>query len=200
LAQPYVEGKLEIGFISYVSMFWSTFLGSSCAYWIGFFVMFAKHILVPGELRLVWHSPASTPGIASLSRGFAFSTSATLIALAAIEYLAVRVSSYGTGMTLTVVITAVPLVGVLGFLVLGVVPHWLLFVVVREARMSALRRLVPLTGAAMPTNSKDISLRSPMVDLYRLIETSPGLPFSTSAIVQYAAAVLGAVLAFILTR
>ena len=200
LVQPYVEAKLEIGFISYVSMFWSTFLGSNCAYWIIFFVGFARRVLVPGEVHLIWHSPASTPGIAALSRGFAFSTAATLVAFATIEYLAVRVSSYGNGEALQVVINVVPLVGGLGFLALGVVPHWLLFVSVRHARMSALRTLVPLTGTSMPTTAKGIERRLAIVDLYRLIESSPGLPFSTSAMVQYVAALLGAVAAFIIAR
>ncbi|MFI7550702.1 hypothetical protein ACIBQ2_13215 [Micromonospora sediminimaris] len=199
LIQPYIVANLEMGPVSYLAIFWATLIGGNCAYWMAFFVFFASRILRSGELNLVWHSPASTPAIARMSTGYAFTTMVTLIALLALEVLSIRASTYGTSAVLDSVIRAIPPIAAVCALATGIIPHMLLFVAVRNSRRAALLALLPLTGAEPPTTAQEVKSIQENIALYRLVETSPGLPFSTAAIIQYGAAIFGSIVAFFLS-
>lgn len=199
LIQPYIVDNLEMGPVSYLAIFWSTLIGGNCAYWMAFFVYFASRILRSSDLNLVWHSPASTPAIARMSTGYAFTTTVTLIALLAVELLSIRASTYGSSAVLDSVIRAVPPIAAVCALATGIIPHMLLFVAVRNARQATLLAMLPLTGAEPPTTAQEVKSVQENIALYRLVETSPGLPFNTAAIVQYGAAIFGSIVAFFLS-
>jgi hypothetical protein len=65
----------------------------------------------------------------------------------------------------------------------------------RRATLACLRELVAPTP---PANRQDVDRYAATIELYRLVEMSPGLPFNTTAMVQYGAAVLGTLLAYLL--
>jgi hypothetical protein len=87
-----------------------------------------------------------------------------------------------------------------GALLAGILPHAWLYLAVRDARRSALDRLRPLIDNEPPGTEEKVERLHERIELYRLVETSPGLPFNAASMVQYAAAVLGTLLAFVLER
>jgi hypothetical protein len=198
IAEPEIRTQLEINFPSYVAVAWTGMIGGNCVYWLVALSDLVRRILRLPDLSLIWHSPASTPAIAQLSGGFAFMTMATLAAFVCVEVLAVRSAAYGQSNVLTSLTTVIPVLAGVGALVVGILPHWWLYSAVRDGRRAALRALLPLAGDRVPTTTEQAALVRDNVSLYREVETSPSLPFSTAAMVQYAAAVLGTLVAFLL--
>jgi hypothetical protein len=200
MTHPSIVGQLEMGLMSYVAVAWTGVVGANCAYWIIVLSDLARRILRMKDLRLVWHSPASTAGLALLSGAFGFTTLATLVAMAGVEVLALGASTYGDSPVLSALTTVIPIIAGCLSLAAGIMPHWWLYRAVRDARRASLAVLLPFTGDDPLTSVDSAQPARSTVDLYRLVETSPGLPFSTGAIVQYAAAVLGTLVAYFLGR
>ena len=200
LVQQAINAKLEIKPISYVSVGWTSAIGANLIYWLIVNPELIRKMLRLKKLNVIWHSPASTSAIAKLSAGFAFTTFAMLGAFLTTEFLAFHVNGYGKSEALTASTIFVPVIaGILTFVV-GLLPHWWLYKVVREARQDSLKALWRLAGTRPPTSIRAVDKTHGLVDLYRLVERSPGLPFSTAAMVQYAAAVLGSLVAYFLAR
>lgn len=195
-----IESQLEIAPISYVALAWTSSLGANAVYWIAVNTEVIRRILRLRGLHLIWHSPASTPAITALSRGFGFCASAVLVAALSIEFLAFQVSSYGRDGLLSALTIFVPSFTGAITLFVGLAPHFWLYGVVREARQKALNSLERLIGDKPPSTRQEGERVYQHVRLYRLVEQSPGLPFSTAAMVQYAAAVLGSLVAYFLGR
>lgn len=197
ISRPAIEGYLEIGIISYITVGWTGLLASNGIYWIVIVASLGRRILRLKDLQLVWHSPASTPGIVSLSSGFAFGTAAGLAILLGLELLALQVSTYGNSQVLRAMsVTFVVAAGLLT-LTLGILPHWWLYQVVRDARRAALRLLSQSTGL-VPRTPTEIATAAQRIQLYRLVESSPGLPFSTRSMAEYAVTVLATLTATLL--
>lgn len=201
-AEPAIAGALEIGPVSYVAVGWTAFIAGSEAYCVVVVSRLGHQILRQRDLNLVWHSPASTPGIAQLSSGYAYGTSAILVLAIAVEGLALRISTYGDSAVLNTVSIAFPIAAALAALIFGVLPHWWLYLAVRDARRQVLRRLS--LPAALPDTAAEVADAQAKISLYRMVESSPGLPFSTASMVQYAAAVIstliGTLVAIVLGR
>jgi hypothetical protein len=201
-ARPAIEGQLELGLVSFVSVAWTGFIAGDATYCVVVMSRFGRRLLRLRDLSLVWHSPASTPGIAQLSSGYTYGTSAILVIAIAVEVLALKVSMYGDSVVLNTISITFPVAAALAALIFGVLPHWWLYRVVRDARREVLRRLSP--PAALPSTAAQVADAQAKISLYRLVESSPGLPFSTASMVQYSAAVIstliGTVLAILLGR
>lgn len=192
--------RLEIRPLSYLAVAWTCALGANAIYWLIVNPEMTRRILRLPGLNLIWHSPASTPAIVKLSRGYGFCTCAVLFAALSTEFLALQVSSYGTDGLLSALTVFVPsLTGAIALFV-GLAPHFWLYGAVRDARQVVLSRLESLIGQDPPSTRKASERVYQPVELYRLVESSPGLPFSTVAMVQYAAAVLGSLVAYFLGR
>lgn len=192
--------KLEVTPLSYLGVAWTCALGANAIYWLIVNPEMTRRILRLQRLHLIWHSPASTPAIIKLSRGYGFCTSAVLVAALSTEFLALQISSYGTDGLLSALTIFVPsLTGAIALFV-GLAPHFWLYGAVRNARQVTLSRLEVLIGKEPPSTRKAAERVHQHVELYRLVERSPGLPFSTAAMVQYAAAVLGSLVAYFLGR
>ncbi len=189
LAQPAIADRLEIGPVSYLSVGWTAFVLGNDAYWLLTVSRLGRRILHQPDLNLVWHSPASTPGIVALSRGYTFGTVAILFLAIGVELLALRVSTYGDSVVLQTVAITFPVLAAVAALIFGVLPHWWLYLAVRDARHRVLRALVP-QARRPPANAAELADAQSRIGLYNIVESSAGLPFSTGAMVQYAAAVL----------
>lgn len=198
--QPALKIKLEIGPISYISVAWTAAIGANMGYWIIVNPEFIRRLLRLKQLNLIWHSPASTLVIVKLSRGFAFTAIAMLGAALTTELLAFRISHYNKSAALYGMTIFVPVLAGLFTLVVGLMPHWWLYAVVRDARRASLEALQRLIGNRPPNSPRAADHEQGLVELYRLVEESPGLSFSTVAMVQYAAAVLGSLVAYFLAR
>jgi hypothetical protein len=198
LTQPAIEARLEMGPVSYVTMAWAGLIGGNCFYWLVTLSEFGRRVLGRRDLNLVWHSPSSTPAIAQLSDMFGFLTLVVLIVFVAMELFNYAASRYGSSAVLSVLSDVFPVGFAVAALLAGLMPHFFLYRTVRDARRSTLRALLPLTGDRPPSTPDAAALLHERIELYRLVETSPGLPFSTASMVQFAAAVLGTLLAFFL--
>ncbi len=198
LTQPAIKPQLEIGLVSYVSVGWTGAIGGNCLYWIVALSEFGRRVLRQRSLNLTWHSPASTPGLTGLSDTFAALTIAVLAAFLLTEVLAVQASRYGPSAVLSTLANIIPVASAVAALLAGIIPHGWLYLAVRDARRSALVTVGALISQQPPTSIRDIDRMHTAIDLYRLIETSPGLPFNTTAMIQYGATVLGTLLAYLL--
>lgn len=200
VVQHTISVKLEIGPVSYISVAWTGAIGANMVYWVIVNPEMIRRLLRLKHLNLVWYSPASTPAIAKLSGGLAFTTTAVVGAALTTEFLAFHLFRYGKSDFLTAATIFVPaLAGILA-LVVGLLPHLRLYEVVRDSRRISLEKLRRLIQGHPPTSAVAARRGQGIIELYRLVEQSPGLPFSTAAIVQYAAAVLGSLVAYLLTR
>jgi hypothetical protein len=198
LTQPAIGAKLEMGLVSYVTVAWAALIGGNCFYWLITLSEFGRRVLGRRDLNLVWHSPSSTPAIAQLSDMFGFLTLIVLIMFVAMELFNYAASRYGSSAVLSILSDVFPVGFAVAALLAGLMPHFFLYRRIRDARRSTLRALLPLTGDGPPSTPEAAALVHERIELYRLVETSPGLPFSTASMVQFAAAVLGTLLAFFL--
>jgi hypothetical protein len=197
---PVIRPHLEIGLVSYLSVAWTCAVGANGIYWLIINPELTRRILSLDNLHMIWHSPANTPAIIKLSRGYGFITIVVLGASLSTEFLAFQLSSYRKDSLLSALTIFVPvLAGVLA-LIVGLAPHLWLYVVVRNVRNKALLAVERLIGERPPGTRRTAEQIRGHIELYRLIEQSPGLPFSTVAMVQYAAAVLGSLVAYFLGR
>lgn len=198
LTHSAIQARLELGVISYLSVAWSGFICGNCIYWAFALSQFGRLALRRRDLDLVWHSPASTPAIMRLSEMYGALTLFILLAFLALQFLNLRASRYGESPVLTALSTVIPIGAAISSLATGLIPHLWLYATVREARSAALAVLRINTGGAPPASPGEAAQRQAYVELYRLVETSPGLPFSTASMVQYGAAILGTLLAYLL--
>jgi hypothetical protein len=198
LAQPAIANRLEIGPVSYVSVAWTAFIGASGCYWLVMLAELGRRMLRVKDLNLVWHSPASTPGIARLSLGYTVGTAGILAVAVGVELLALQVSTYGDSPVLRTISLVLPFAAALAALVFGILPHWWLYLAVRDARRRVLKQLSPLINGPSLSGSRQIAETTERVNLYRLVETSPGLPFSTTSMVEYSAGVLATLIGTLL--
>jgi hypothetical protein len=189
LVEPVISKRVEISPVSYISVGWTGFLGGNGILWLIILTRLSRRIMRRENLNLTWYSPASTPAIILFSRVHTFGAIAILVAGLIMEMLALRVSAYGANLTLNILAISIPIIAVIGSFLFGGLPHWWLYHAVREARQRSLRALRP-RSVKPPDSSTELAEAQGWVSLYTIVESSPGLPFSTGWAVQYAAAVL----------
>jgi hypothetical protein len=200
LTEPAIQQQLEIGPTSYCAVALTGMIAGDSLYWLVVMSEFSRRLLRRPGLNVVWHSPASTPGLTMLSDAFTSLTVAVLAACLGAEVLALHAGRYGHSAVLATISNIMPVFASAGALLAGILPHAWLYLAVRDARRSALDRLRPLIDNEPPGTEEKVERLHERIELYRLVETSPGLPFNAASMVQYAAAVLGTLLAFVLER
>jgi hypothetical protein len=196
LVTPALRGHLDTSAVSYVAVGWLGAIVGDGLYWLIVLVLLSFRTLRCAGLELVWHSPASTPGLVLLSEGYRLATIFTTGNALISETLALLVPGDKSAM-LAALRVGIPIAAVAAAIAAGVLPHLVLFHFVRDARQRVLRELIDLVGP-VPANRTGASRAEPRVSLYRLVEASPGLPFSTAAILAYATTLLGSLVAFLL--
>ena len=185
-----------------VNLAWSmSFLGN-VSYWLIVPPIMVIIMRKCTDLSLRWNDPARTPGIRTLSEGYAYS--AIFLALAAFA------------VTLPGLLGKAPLPGkylpylyglLLGLsLWVGAFTQFMLFTITRRFR---LRMMDTLAGgdayqlsearAAEIFEKVRVSENSPSTRAaYDMLAEAPSLPYGTGLIVQYATAILGSVVGFLL--
>jgi hypothetical protein len=181
---------------------WTMFFLGNVSYWLIVPPLMVIRMRKCSDLALRWNDPARTPGIRTLSEGYAYP--ALFLALGALA------------VTLPGLLGNAPLLGtyqpyLYGILLalslwVGALTQLVIFVIIRRYR---LRLLDTLAGAESYRLSEGhvaeifervrITEAAPItLAAYNSIAGAPGLPYGTSLIVQYAAALVGSLVGFLL--
>ncbi|WP_157734899.1 hypothetical protein [Pseudofrankia inefficax] len=186
-----------------VNLAWSmSFLGN-VGYWLivpPIMVIFMRRCT---DLSLRWNDPARTPGVRTLSEGYAYS--AIFLALGA---LAVTLP----GLFVSARLFAGYLPYLYGLLLglslwVGAFTQFMIFTITRRFRLSVMDALVEgdayqLSEARAMEEIFEkvrVSENSPSTRAaYDMLAEAPSLPYGTGLIVQYATAILGSVVGFLL--
>lgn len=185
-----------------INLAWSmSFLGN-VSYWLVVPPIMVILMRKRADLSLRWNDPARTPGVRTLSEGYAYS--AIFLALAAFT------------VTLPGLIDKAPTLGkylpylyglLLGLsLWVGAFTQFMIFAIIRRFR---LRMMDTLAGGEAYQLSEirateifekvRVSEESPSTRAtYDMFAGAPSLPYGTGLIVQYATAILGSVVGFLL--
>lgn len=181
---------------------WTGFFFGNVSYWLIVPPFLVIKIRSSTDLTLRWNDPARTPGLRTLSEGYAFP--AVFLALAAFA------------VTLPGLLRNQPLLGdyqpllygvILGLsLWVGVLPQLVIFRIVRRFRLRILDtlagsesyRLSEQRAADIFARARDTEHAPITLSAYNSIAGAPSLPFATSLIVQYFAAVIGSFIGFLL--
>lgn len=184
-----------------VALSWSGFLLGNVSWWLIVPPMIVVRMQFISGLTLRWNDPARTPGIRTFSEGY---TAAAIL----LSFAAVGVSVpplFGVNLLGSVQPYAYGWLVILA-LFIGLVPHFCLYLIVRSYKLGILDRLSESDDWILASHSPvDIAarlqsrpeLRSEL-DSYNDIAIAPILPFGTPAGVQYAAALIGSFVAFVL--
>jgi hypothetical protein len=188
---------VEVAPPSYIMVAWTSFLGGHVLYWLWAATGLPKQLARSTCLSLRWQDPAGTPGIRVLADAYGLSSLFLLlgvIALGGLGFLVPRTTSVGPILTLLYIFFAV---SVATSLRVGLIPLcWIWQITIREKRRSLTRinaRLpLPFGRQHVTASVKD------WLELYQAVKDAPALPFSTVALVQYSATMVGTIVAFII--
>lgn len=165
-------------------------------YWLYVLPTIARKLHGSRHLRLRSHDPAGTPAIRAFANGSAlaaFFLMAGVVTVLALTFWGPRLFAIPP---LEILITVVfTIYAVLGFRVGPYTYMWLYAIITREKaeNLGMISRWIPpVSKMHEEYNEKAIE----WVNLYQTLSSVPHLPFSTAALVQYIAALLGAVVAF----
>jgi hypothetical protein len=180
---------------------WSAAVLGNVSYWLIVPPIMVMRLRSCDDVMLRWNDPARTPGIRTFSEGYGYP--AFFLALGAL------------GVTFPGLVDH-PIFGayaiyLYGWLILlslwiGVLSQLNIYLIVRKFRLQMLDDLAP-ADSFLVRNHESASLldrleQGPHIQLsvstYEKIASAPGLPFGTGLVVQYAAAVFGSIVAFML--
>jgi hypothetical protein len=187
----------ELGLM--VNVTWTLFLFGNVGYWLIVPPLVVIRIRSWTSLAMRWNDPARTPGIRTLSEGYAYS--ALFLALAA---LAVTIPGL-SGVPLFDPYLPYLYATLLGLsLWVGVVTQVVIYAMVRRFRLALLDRLafddglVLTEDRASEVTNRNVPALSDTLTIYGSIAGAPGLPYGTALVVQYVAALVGSIVGFLL--
>ncbi len=193
-----VQSTVDVTVVSFISVAWTSLLAGNALHWLFVAPSIVGRIRKVKGLALRWFDPASTPGLLALSRGTGFSA-VTLVAGAAgvalIGFVAPNTAQIGPVQVLliaffAVLMSAIVLSGLRPLLQI----RWLI-ATSKELSLAELSNRMPsLVDMTQEKLAPDRTL-----DAYRAVSQAPNWPFSTSALVQFSAALLATVVAFVLS-
>jgi hypothetical protein len=188
-------------FMLLLNTVWSMAILGNVSYWLVMPPIMVFRLRACTDILLRWHDPARTPGIRTFSEGYAYP--AFFLALGAF------------GATFPGLIDH-PILGaylpyIYGLLIalslwIGILAQVNIYLVIRRFRLRVLDGLAPSETFAVSSREPAKILAAieqiPHLDLslsaYSSIASSPSLPFGTSTVVQYVAAVVGSLAGFLL--
>jgi hypothetical protein len=197
-----VSQHLEIKTGSYVTVALTCALGANGIYWLETMTEFVFRCLrAGGPKSLVWHCPAQTPVLREFSGAYWLSA-AFFIPLAAItEILALLVPEGQQSTGLSVFLIGFPMFAVFCSFVLVGVGHLLIAGIVKQGKARSLDRIHSIIGGIDQLDSVDRpASKKELLGLYDLVLKSPPLPFSITAYVPFAVALIGPLAAFLLAK
>jgi hypothetical protein len=191
-----LERVVGISFASYVLVSWVSLVGGNILYWLWVAPGLAKQLYRCRDIDLRWQDPAATPGIRLLADAYGVSALFLLVGVVTISGLNFWVPRVTSAPAALYTLFAFFAVAVVTSIRLTVVPMvWVWLAMVRHKRAT-----LEIIDKQMPSLGSGVSVRNPAVEklvvIYQSVATAPALPFSTSAMVQYGAALSGSIVAF----
>lgn len=184
---------VEVRPVSYLVVAWSAAIGANNYYWLYNLGEFAIRVRLCRSLELIPYDPATSPVIVAACRGYLFAGVAAGLGSVLIELVAFLTPASAGSQAFATAAVLFPVASVALALWVGVQPFYTTAQIVRRTKTASLAQL-EADLRTRRTNSLE------RIMLYREISTAPLLPIATTWIVQYAAAVLGALVAYLLQR
>jgi hypothetical protein len=194
-----LAGKVDIHAASYVMVAWTTILLANGLYWVYAIAELPARIYVCNQLNLVWHDPSSTPGISSLSGGYVFTATAVGAGALLVEGLALLVPNRDSSPILWGGAIVVPVVAVITALLVGAQSHYWLYLIIKRYKAATLSMIEGYIGGPDKTTLHDKNSMS-AIELYRIVSSSPNFAISTVGLVQFSAALIAVLLAYLLQQ
>jgi hypothetical protein len=182
---------VEVGPTSFLMTSWTGFIGGSVVYWLWVVPGAARKIYRCPQLSLRWHDPASTPGLRVIGEGMFLSALfllAGVVTISMLGFCAILLLLYfffALSVATCLRLTAVPF-------------YWIWRIATRAKARTLSYISAQLDFPNLYALVKLPSVINELIGVYRAVATSQDLPFSTAAMVQYAAALGGAVAAFMI--
>jgi len=199
LASPVVGQHLELGPVSYVSVAWTSFMGGLVLYAFVMATLMTFQIQNCGPLTLDPWDPASTPGLKTLSRGYIYCLSIVIIIAAGLEMVATKVPGYRDSFVLGIFVVGFPIFAVLCGLFVGVLPQLAINHITYVSKMRTVGLIDEAIGDVSTSMSKDHGRLATLVWLRGQVSAAPGLPLRAPWLVPLGAALIGPLVAFLLT-
>jgi hypothetical protein len=199
LASAAVGRHLELGPVSYISVAWTSFMGGLALYVFVMATLITLEIQFCGPLVLDPWDPSSTPGLRTLSRGYIYCVSVVIVIAAGLEVVATRVPGYQGSHALGVFVVGFPIFTVLCGIFVGLVPHLAISHMTYLGKMKTADLIDKAIGDINASMNKDHGRVATLVWLRSQVSSTPGLPMRAPWLVPLAAALIGPLVAFILT-
>ena len=189
---------VEIGFPSYVSVAFTSFVGGNVCYWLWVAPGLPKRMHKVGRLTTRWQDPASTPGIRMIAEGLGLSALFLLGGAMSISVAGFIVPGVTKLTLLNLLLDAFFVLVFATSARVGVYSFVWVYAIVAGAKRDALARLdiqVPHIHHLGTRSGADRGM--PILALYGQVSSAPNMPFSMGALVQYGATLVGTALAFV---
>jgi hypothetical protein len=199
LASPIVAQHLELSPVSYISVAWAGFITGLILY---VFIMVSLMIFVIqhcGPLILDPWDPANTPGLKTLSRGYVYCLIVLIVFAAILEIAATKIPDYQTTLVLEAFVVGFPIVAVVCGLVVAFLPHLAIYNMTYAGKMRTTAIIDESIGDVKTSMSHDHGRLATLVWLRNQLSAAPGLPIRVPWLLPLVAALLGPLVAFLLT-
>jgi hypothetical protein len=199
LASPVVGRYLELGPVSYITVVWTSFMMGLLLYTFSMAVLITWKVSKCGPLRLEMWDPAGTPGLRSLSHGYVYCVCMIIVFAAGLELAATRVPGYRTSNVLGAFIVGFPIFAVLCGLLVSILPHAIIAHLTYVSKRQSMVMIDESMGDIGRSIGSDHGRLVTLVWLRSQVGSAPSLPIRAPWLVPVMAALLGPLVAFLLT-
>jgi len=194
---PHLNSIVEIGAASYVSVAFTSFIGGNVCYWLWVAPGLPKKMFEAGGLTTRWQDPASTPGIRLVAEGLGLSALFLLGGAIGISVAGFIVPGVTRLPALNYLLDAFFVLVFATSVRVGIYPFIWVYAIVAGAKRESLSRLNTLVpNVSHVTRGSGKEKGYAVLTLYGQVSAAPNMPFSTAALVQYGATLVGTALAF----
>jgi hypothetical protein len=189
LFEPLITGRVEVCIASYLSVLYTTVLGSNAIYWLWNVPLFIRRLYVIPRLHVTWNYPARTPAIKNLSRLLGVSASLTAIGAALFLSPLLYIFSW-TQPTETLLLIAGSCAFLVSLSTVGFVAffpqRWLSAIVRREKDIILDNLSKEIEDLRIRSASSDVLLAlEAKVNIYRAIDASSNATVDTTTLINY---------------
>ncbi|MDQ0144975.1 hypothetical protein [Pseudarthrobacter niigatensis] len=200
LVQEPISPFIHVSLASYLSVFWTAFIGGNSLYWLYVAPGMVSVIARCQHLHLWWQNPAMTPALRALSDGLAFSASAVLTGGICATFL-----GFFGPQTVQVPLIQVLLIGFFVVVMLSAVqvvlaPTIHIYAMIRRRKFDVLRKISDEVGDLERVLKRERTYDVEFSSLFLAVAETPNLPFSTSTVVQYSAGFAATIAGFVISQ
>ncbi len=206
LASPIVLGfvhssvskHLPVGLVSYLAISWTGFVGGSVLYWLWVVPGLPRQLALAGNLNLRWYDPSSTPALRTVARSLGIASIFNLMGAVSIVIFGFVLPQLLTVPSLAFVVDTFFVVSIATAVRVAIYPiiwYYRIIVTKKDEVLVQIEREIPKLSDAM--RSSEWLTSSVALTLHRDVAATPDFPFSTVSMVQYTAALCGAIAALI---